>query len=89
MTDLTTIPAVWPGRSHAGLMLCLGDMRSIAPILLLSSAIGGASRRIAVGLAGRSHAAILFLSPREERSDEVLEARATVGAAGFIRSRQF
>ena len=56
MTDLTTIPAVWPGRSHAGLMLCLGDMRSIAPILLLSSAIGGASRRNLL-LAGRSLAA--------------------------------
>ena len=47
MNDLTTIPVVWPGRSHAGLMLCLGDMRSIAPILLLSSTIGEASRRIA------------------------------------------
>ena len=54
MNDLTTIPAVWPGRSHAGLMLCLGDMRSIAPILLLSPAIGGASRRIAAAWPVRS-----------------------------------
>jgi hypothetical protein len=76
--------------------------------MLLSSATGGASRRIADALAGRSLAAIFILSrlalaavahqanPQRSQGSPPRAAKRRglfslppLGAAGFIRSRQF
>ena len=94
MADLTVIAASCTGRSLAVLLLCLRRQAEPRAVLLV---LAGRSRAAIFVLSRLALAAVAHqanpdaggVRRREPRSGEVFAACHRLGAAGFIRSRQF